>query len=168
MLITMTTVRRTTSEDPNFHYLVSLLDRYLKIRNGEDDSFFAQFNKIDAISNVVVCYVVDKAVGCGAFKPYESGAVEIKRMFVLPDFRGQGIATSILTALERWAFELGYSACVLETGSDMLDAVGLYRKAGYEVIPNYGQYAGVKGSMCMRKDVVQTKPTRSGDGYRNP
>ncbi len=93
----MTELKRTDSTDSDFISLVAQLDAYLKIRDGDENAFYAQFNKIDMLNNVVVCYVDDVAVGCGAFKPFEGDAVEIKRMYVHPDQRGKGIAQMILT-----------------------------------------------------------------------
>jgi GNAT superfamily N-acetyltransferase len=78
-------------------------------------------------------------------------SVEIKRMFVQPAERGKGIARSILTGLELWAKETGFSYTMLETGNNQPEAIALYQKAGYTVIPNYGQYSGMETSICMRK-----------------
>ena len=147
----MLSLHRTTSADPDFQSLVTLLDADLKIRDGEEHDFYNQFNKIDAIRHVIVAYLDEQPVGCGAFKEYDPQTVEIKRMFVHPDVRGQGIAVQVLAALESWAAECGYSACVLETGKKQPEAIGLYQKAGYVIIPNYGQYAQVDNSICMRK-----------------
>jgi putative acetyltransferase len=87
----MDKMKRTSSADPDFQNLVSLLDRELEKRDGSEHSFYAQFNKVDTIRNVVVCYVGGAAVGCGAFKEFDSTTVEIKRMFVLGTFRGKGM-----------------------------------------------------------------------------
>ncbi len=149
----MLTLQRTTSESPDFQALVVLLDADLRIRDSEDHAFYAQYNKIDTIRNVVVGYRETIAVGCGAFKVFDADTVEIKRMFVHPDARGQGIAMTILQALETWAAELNYTACVLETGKMQPEAIALYQKAGYAVTPNYGQYAQVENSVCMRKTI---------------
>ena len=75
-------------------------------------------------------------------------------MFVHPDFRGQGIATAILNELERWATELQYTNCILETGTNNPNAIQLYKKAGYSVIPNYDQYENVTTSICLGKTIV--------------
>jgi len=146
-------VIRTTSENPDYQKLVVLLDAALKILDGDDHDFYDQFNKSDAIKNVIVFYENDQALGCGAFKFYENKTVEIKRMFVLPEQRGKGIAHQILNELENWARELGYSDCILETGNKQVEAIGLYQKAGYAVIPNYGQYLDVANSVCMQKSI---------------
>ena len=145
------TFQRITSDNDDFLNLVTLLDEDLAIRDGEDHAFYAQFDTLDHIKNVVVGYHRDHAVGCGAFKPYNKTTAEIKRMFVRPDVRGQGIAKGILTALENWAREYGFTNCILETGTNNPPAIQLYTKAGYSVIPNYDQYENVVTSVCLGK-----------------
>ncbi len=79
------------------------------------------------------------------------GAMEVKRMYTLPEYRGKGIAAAVLNELEKWAAELGCGRCVLETGMKQPEAIRLYEKSGYSVIPNYGQYAGLENSVCFEK-----------------
>jgi putative acetyltransferase len=57
----------------------------------------------------------------------------------------------VLAELERWAHELGYAGCVLETGKKQPEAIALYQRSGYALTPNYGQYIGVDNSVCMQK-----------------
>jgi putative acetyltransferase len=142
---------RTDSGNPDFVELVRHLDADLSIRDGEDHSFFAQFNKIDKIRNVVVAYYNGLPVGCGAVKAYTNETGEIKRMFVLPEYRGRKIASQILSELEKWANELEFKQVILETGKAQPEAIGLYTKSGYQIIPNYGQYENVESSVCMQK-----------------
>ena len=149
----MHTIKRTNSDNLDFQKLVHELDKDLAIKNGEANDFFAQYNKIDLIQNVVVAYEADKAVGCGAIKKYENGVMEIKRMFVPIDKRGKGIAGKVLTELQVWAKELGYRKCVLETGDKMIEAIGLYKKHHFKMIPNYGQYANIESSICFEKEI---------------
>ena len=130
-----------------------MLDEDLQIRDGDAHPFYAQFNKIDKIRYVVVAYENGQAVGCGAIKEYEKGVAEVKRMFVKPEWRGRGIAKRILSELEGWANELSFSECILETGKNQPEAIGLYQKSGYQKIPNYGQYEGIQLSVCMRKSI---------------
>ncbi len=150
----MTNLVRTNSGNSDFRELVALLDEELRIRDGEEHSFYAQFNKVDKIRHVVVAYEDEKAVGCGAIKEYVSNVAEIKRMFVREKRRGRGIAKSILSELEMWANELDFSECILETGLKQPEAIALYRKSGYATIPNYGQYSGVENSVCMKKLIL--------------
>lgn len=146
---------RTDSENQDFRYLVQFLDRELAERDGDDHAFYHQFNKIDMIKHVVVAYLDHTPAGCGAIKEYESGIAEVKRMFVLPKQRGQGIASQVLQELELWAAALNYHTLILETGLAQPEAIALYSKSGYQTIPNYGQYAGVENSVCMKKTLAQ-------------
>ena len=117
-------------------------------------AFYDQFNKIVNIKYAVVAYQSGRAVGCGAIKPLEDQVMEVKRMFVFSEFRGTGIASYCLLELEHWAAELNARFCCLETGLKQPEAIALYRKNGYERIPNYGQYAGVENSVCFRKRLI--------------
>lgn len=144
---------RTTSESADFQSLVQSLDAYLTIINGENHSFFNQYNQINHLKNCIVVYADNEAIGCGAMKVFDNETMEIKRMYVKENYRGKGVAKFILASLEQWAKEMGNKACVLETSKTMLDAVGLYKSFGYLRIPNYGQYIGVEVSICFKKKV---------------
>ena len=111
----MTTARiiRTDSTNPDIRGLVALLDQELSVRDGEEHGFYAAFNKIDSLAHVVVAYQGGLPVGCGAIKEHSDRVAEIKRMFVLPEHRGQGIAGRVLLELEKWAQELGFAECIL-------------------------------------------------------
>ena len=141
---------KTNSNHSDFQKLTQLFDDYLVEIDGDEKDFFAQYNQI-YIDNVIVCYEDEIAVGCGAFKEYEPTVAEIKRMFVLPEKRGKGIASTVLNALEIWAKENGFQHAILETSNQLTNAISLYQKSGYEVIPNYGQYIDVESSVCMKK-----------------
>ena len=129
------------------------LDKDLAIRDGEEHSFFAQFNKIDAIKYAVVAYDNETAIACGAIKEYAADTMEVKRMFVPLEKRGKGIASIVLKELENWARELGYKTCILETGIKQPEAITLYKKNNYALIKNYGQYAEVESSACFEKQL---------------
>src|SRR5258708_14585649 len=149
----MIKIIRTNSDNPDFIGLVKRLDADLAERDGNDHSFYSQFNKIDKIRYAVVAYENSKPIGCGAIKEYSPDSMEVKRMYTSPDSRGKGIASQVLSALERWAAEFSYGKCVLETGKRQPEAIELYRKNGYKVIPNYGQYAGIENSVCFEKEM---------------
>lgn len=149
----MISIVRTTSDNKDFENLVIELDAYLRILDGDDHEFYAQFNKTNLLKNALICYENDIAVGIGAYKEYDSQTAEIKRMYTLPEYRGKGIAKAILTELELWAKEEGYKLALLETGYLQKDAIGLYQKLGYEITENFGQYIGVENSVCMKKNI---------------
>jgi len=149
----MTEFIRTTSENPDFRKLIYALDEDLYQRNGEAQLQYRQYNQVDSIDHVVVVYSEGKPIGCGCFKRFDDQAVEMKRMFVLPEMRGKQLAAKMLQELEKWAIEEGNTGAVLETGHRQLEAIRLYTVAGYSLIENYGQYVGMEESICYSKEL---------------
>lgn len=147
----MIEIVRTDSTNHDFIELVKQLDCDLANRDGSEQAFYAQFNTIDKIKYAVVLYEDGNPAGCGAIKQYSPNTVEVKRMFILPESRGRGMASKILTELENWASEMYYTKCILETGKRQPEAINLYQKNGYCIIPNYDQYAGIENSLCFEK-----------------
>jgi GNAT superfamily N-acetyltransferase len=150
----MITIKRTKSTDKNFQELIKILDAELKIRDGEDHAFYAVLNKSEDIKHVLVAYENEEAVGCGSVRFYAPGIMEVKRMFVPLNHRGKGIASAILTALELWCVELDVKKCILETGVNQPEAIALYKKCNYKIIPNFGKYENVENSVCFEKELV--------------
>ena len=150
-------IKRTNSDDENFQALVKELDLELMLRDGEDHLFYAQLNKTNTIKHVIVAYEKEEAVGCGAIREYTAGTMEVKRMFVALNKRGLGIASTILNELETWCKELQYKKCILETGKNQPEAIGLYLKNKYCIIPNFGQYENVANSVCFEKNFTRLK-----------
>ncbi|MEO5501664.1 MAG: GNAT family N-acetyltransferase [Ginsengibacter sp.] len=144
---------RTDSGNKDFQLLVEDLDIDLKERYAEGQLFYDQFNKIDKIKYVVLVYDQDKPVGCGAIKKYAEKTIEIKRMYVTLGNRGKRIASIVLQELEKWSIELGFEKCVLETGKKQPEAIRLYEKNNYHLIPNYGQYEHADSSVCFGKEL---------------
>ena len=149
----MISLVRTNSDNQAFIELVKRLDADLAKRDGDEHPFYAQYNQIDKIKYVILAYEGDKPVGCGAIKEYAPGIMEVKRMYTVPEGRGKGVATKVLSELEAWAAELSYETCILETGKKQPEAIRLYQKNGYQIIPNYGQYADVENSLCFEKRI---------------
>ncbi len=149
----MLTFQRTNSENTVFLSLVKELDADLAVRDGKDREFYNQFNKLDSIKHVIVAFKNNTPAGCGAIKQFSVDTMEVKRMFVPLNLRGKGLASKILNELEKWALELGYKKCMLETGKRQPEAIALYKKNGYVQIPNYGQYVGIENSVCFIKEL---------------
>ena len=147
----MITLKRTNSSEADFIDLVKYLDADLKIRDGEDHDFYNQFNSITNIKYCILAYEDQIPIGCGGIKAFDESTIEVKRMYVKPEYRGKGVAGKILMDLEFWAKELGYQKCVLETGVKQPEAITLYKKSGYDLIENYGQYKDVENSLCFEK-----------------
>ena len=142
---------RTSSDHDDFIRLIKSLDLYLAEMDGDEHTFYAQYNKLDKIYHVIVAYVDDQAAGWGAIKEFAPRIMEVKRMYTVPEKRGKGVASRILTELENWAHEMGYEKCILETGKRQPEAIALYLKNGYKTIPKYGQYAQMENSECFEK-----------------
>ncbi|MCC8409178.1 GNAT family N-acetyltransferase [Mucilaginibacter sp. UR6-1] len=146
-------LKRTNSLDTDFQTLIAELDQDLRERNGSVMDIYDQHNVIEYVDTVVIAYINERPAGCGCFKNYDALTVEMKRMFVRPEARGNGISRKVLTELETWAAELGFSYTVLETGSKQTEALALYKKSGYTNIAPYGPYVDLPDSICFRKDL---------------
>ena len=85
----MIKIIRTNSDNQDFIELVKNLDADLAERDGNDHSFYHQFNTIDKIKHAVIAYEDNKLVGCGAIKEFTPQIMEIKRMYTLPESRGK-------------------------------------------------------------------------------
>jgi putative acetyltransferase len=94
-----------------------------------------------------------KAIGCGALVPMDEEVAEIKRMFVLPDERGHGLARRILEELERFAREFEYNAIRLETGVKQPESIALYGKSGFYRVPNFPPFENDATAVCFEKRV---------------
>jgi GNAT superfamily N-acetyltransferase len=98
-----------------------------------------------------VAYLAGKPVGCGAVRRLDATTAEIKRMYVDPAGRGNGIGRRMVEQLEAEARRLGIKRLVLETGPRQPEALALYHRTGFREIPLFGEYIGSKFSVCMEK-----------------
>jgi GNAT superfamily N-acetyltransferase len=101
----------------------------------------------------VIAYADGIAVGCGALRELDATTAEIKRMFVLPEFRGRGMSRLVLTSLEGHARVHGWATLKLETGTLQAAAIALYESSGYRPIEPWGAYADSHFSRCYSKAV---------------
>jgi putative acetyltransferase len=149
----MLELKRTNNSNTDFLYLVPLLDKDLRERYHDLQNEYDQHNVIINVDTVVIAYSDGQPAGCGCFKQFNPSTVEMKRMYVKPEFRRQGISSSVLTELEKWATELGYRDSVLETGDKQEEALGMYKKLGYVIIPNFPPYEEMSTSICLHKSL---------------
>jgi putative acetyltransferase len=146
-------IKRTDGGDPDFQSLIAELDHELWDELKEDQSLYSQYNHVPNIKTVILIYLDEQPVACGCFKHFDERTVEIKRMFVKKSSRGMGLSKKVLSELEQWAVENNYANAVLETSIHFETAKRLYLSDGYKVISNYGQYAGLPESICMKKEL---------------
>lgn len=149
---------KTTSEHPHFQALIKLLDQELYKRYPDVQANYDKYNQFEKAIDALVVYIEDQPVACGAFKLLpEYQWIELKRIFVHPDYRRQGWSKIILQNLEKWATDKGFDTLVLETGDRMFEAIQLYQNYDYKVIPNYGPYVNMSHSICMQKKLLPKK-----------
>lgn len=79
-------------------------------------------------------------LGCIALKRLAPGIAEIKRLYVRPQARGQGVAKALVSAMLEEAAALGYGDVKLDTLAQMETAITLYRAFGFDDIPAYGSH----------------------------
>ena len=142
----------TDGSSLDFMELCHELDDFLnELVGGEENrAEYIPYNQLDDIHNVVVTYD-DIPVGSASFKKYDDECAEVKRVFVKEEYRNKGIANELMELLENAAREQGYRYLILESGAPLVAAMALYRKIGYKVIQNYGQYRDMPDSICMKK-----------------
>lgn len=90
-------------------------------------------------------------MGCGAVRLIGDGVAEIKRMYVIPEWRQRGVARRILDDLERAARDLGVTRLLLETGTRQPEAIALYAKAGFTPRESFGDYPPSALNVFMEK-----------------
>lgn len=146
-------VKITDGTDSDFIKLCHQLDDFLNdLVGGEDNrAQYIPYNQLDDIHDVVLLYDEDKAIGCASFKRYDAIHAEVKRVFLCESYRGKGLSNRIMNELELLAKKRGFQFLILESGEPLVNAMALYRKLGYQVITNYGQYKDMKESICMMK-----------------
>jgi putative acetyltransferase len=147
-------LKRTTTADKDFQFLVSRLDHELWDELKEDQATYDPFNKVPDIKTALLIYINDEPAACGCFKQFDQETVEIKRMFVQKQYRGLGLSKKILQELEQWALEDHYREAILETSIHFTTARRLYETSGYSITPNYPPYTGLAESVCMRKRLL--------------
>ena len=147
--------RWTDGNDESFRMFYLKTEEYYSdlVGGRKNREAFIPYNISESISDVLIASVSGHAVGCAGLKAYSSSEVEIKRVWVDPEFRGRHIATVMMEALERKALESGFKRAILQTRPQMEEAVRLYKKCGYELIDNYPPYDKLSGAICFAKDL---------------
>ena len=143
-------IEQRSGHEPDLVALLTAQQAELRAAEQAIDAIDGSFPLHHDISFVVLM-VDDEVVACGALQAIDAEAVEIKRMYVRPEHRGDGYGRAMLAVLEERAAEAGFTVARLETGSYLPVALGLYRKAGYRPIPTYGEYVTNPFSRCFEK-----------------
>lgn len=127
---------------------------YSKIVGGvENRKSFIPYNISESIQEVLIAYSGDVPVACSGLKKYSGKDVEIKRVWVEPEYRGHHIATDMMKRIEAKAKQQGFQRTILQTRETMTCALKLYVKLGYYRIDNYPPYNKLDGAICFAKDI---------------
>lgn len=147
------TFKDTDGEDAEFARLCDELDLALDELVGRkfQRKQYEQYNHRDSIHDVILACHEGEAVACGSLKFYDDEHAELKRIYVEPEHQSEGIGAELVRRLEAKAKIQGFHYCILETGAPLKAACHMYERLGYQVIPNYGQYADMPNSICMQR-----------------
>jgi GNAT superfamily N-acetyltransferase len=134
--------------------LAELSERY----GGEGDTTPIQPGEFDPPEGgFLVAYIAatHEPAGCVGWRTYveEETIAELKRLYVVPAFRGRGVAKALLTAVEAAAREAGRARIWLETGTAQPEAIGLYETNGYARIEDFGHYKGYPDVRSFGRDL---------------
>lgn len=149
-------VKNSNGSDPDFVQLCAQLDDYLNCIAGgaQKRKKYIPYNQPNSIQHTVILYDMDTPVGCIGLRHYEKGVAELKRLYILETYRGQGLSKLLMEEIEKLAITLEYHDLILETGAVLHAAMALFHHMGYYQIPNYGPYASMRHSVCMAKTLV--------------
>ena len=144
-------LRFVDTKNADFAALTKLLDDYYFELVGEVQLRYADANRPENFASLAVVYEGEQAVACGCWKKVDDTTAEIKRIYVLPEWRRKGAARLLLRELEKSAAAAGKTRAVLETAPTTEDSHTLYLSSGYRIIDYYGSPAGAENCLCFEK-----------------
>ena len=147
-------LRLTSGDDPKFRALVRKLDQEYVDRFGETALRYQPYNTLEKIEAACLLLVDGTPAACGAIQPLDGDTAELKRVYVLPEFRRRGLARQVVEQLELQALFQGFGRMVMEIGRDIPEAISLYRKMGYREIETLTIFADNKDTLCMEKELL--------------
>ena len=146
-------IKFVDAENADLLMLAAKLDEYYFAIVGEVHKRYAKYNDPYLFGCRAVVHIDGKPVGCGCWKRVNGRSVEVKRIYVLPEYRRQGVASAVIGAVERDAAQHGYTHAILETARTTGDSAALYLKLGYREMPYYGSPAGADNCRCFEKEL---------------
>lgn len=146
-------------DHPDVAAMIGRLNSELKARTPQGGSNFfhlAAEHVEPGNGAFYVAYLDGSPAACGAYRRIDEapGAAEVKRMWAHPDHRGNKLGAAVLATIEAAAVAEGYRELRLETGEYLTEAVGLYRRFGFDACDSWGEYAGVPLSYTMSKPLT--------------
>jgi putative acetyltransferase len=136
-----TVISRELPDSDDARLLITELDSYLIPLSPAESRHGYPVEKL--INEDVPFFIIrhnGTPVGCGGVKLFGTDYAEIKRMYIRPQFRGLGFAKLMLDHLADYARSRGIAILRLETGIAQREAIGLYERAGFQLIAPFGEY----------------------------
>ena len=146
-------IRFVTPDCEDFRSLAAMLDAYYFTLVGEIQHKYAEPNRPENMSALAVAYDGEIPIACGAWKAVDGQTAEIKRIFVLPQYRRRGVAKAMICALEENVARSGRRKLILETAVDTTQSHQLYFSLGYQLRDYYGSPAGAENCLCFHKEI---------------
>ncbi|RRQ79881.1 GNAT family N-acetyltransferase [Streptomyces griseofuscus] len=156
-------IRRVGFDHPDAIKLNDAVQAEYALRYGDDgdETFLTPQDFLPPRGVYLIAYdESDRPVATGGWRSqerndegYSDGDAELKRMYVVEEVRGRGLARRMLAALEEDARAAGRLRMVLETGTKQPEAIALYVSSGYTRCPKFGFYRFHEESRCFAKDL---------------
>ncbi len=146
-------IRQVTAQSEDFRALAAQLDAYYFTLVGDIQLKYAEPNRPENMNALLVAYAGETPVACGAWKTIDAETAELKRIYVLPEYRRQGVATAMIRALEDSIVSTGRRKLILETAVDTSSSHQLYLSLGYKLRDYYGSPAGADNCLCFHKEI---------------
>jgi GNAT superfamily N-acetyltransferase len=155
-------IRITRYDHPDAAELTRRVQQEYVLRYGSPDGAPVDPDHFDRPNGVfLIGYLEGAPVATGGWRSqdvegdgYAAGDAELKRMFVVPEARGRGLARRMLAALEADAARAGRARMVLETGVRQPEAIALYESSGYAAIDGFGHYRDHPLSVFLAKKLA--------------
>lgn len=151
-------LRAVPYDDPLARELVGRVQQeYLTRYGGPDEAVVDPAEFEPPVGLFLAAEVEGVPAGCGAWRVHAPGVAEVKRVYVAPEFRRQGLAQLQMAALEQGAAAAGCRSVVLNSGSRQPEALALYAALGYTPVPGYGVYADAAGAVFLGKRLEEER-----------
>ncbi|MBQ8623975.1 MAG: GNAT family N-acetyltransferase [Oscillospiraceae bacterium] len=126
--------------DNNALYLFSLHDDYMIDFLGNDKWCYTRYSENENLENIWLIYSDNIPIGCIAYRTKGNGVGEVKRLYIINEYRGKGISKELLNTVECHAKEQGCNTLFLDTRITLEPAVSVYRSYGFNIVFQQGLY----------------------------
>lgn len=151
-------LRPVPYDDPIAREMVARVQQEYVVRyGGPDEAVVDPAEFVPPVGLFLVAEVDGVPAGCGAWRVHGHGVAEVKRVYVAPEYRRQGLAQLLMAALERSAAAAGHHSVVLNSGSEQPEALALYAALGYTPTAGYGVYADAPGAVFLGRRLEEER-----------